>query len=205
MGDVLMIPQDMVAVQVPETASDVAESQAPNLAQTPCQTWRQSATVAAGRSQAAFASDERCAIGYPDATFQEYRRRGCRRARKLSWRCVLWPLLLPARPSNLKSFMWTSQFRLSLSTPANTNKSVGRAAKGFLARPAPSLHPLPAPRLGAITAPRSRGTTLQRAVFSGLFPEQFHATPRLFAAAPLGVLPACAYGCAHPFTGGTSC
>lgn len=194
-----MYPQDVVVAPLYALPADVAESQAPNLARTPCQTWRQSATVLAGRSQAAFASDEGCAIGCPDATFQEYRRRGCRRARKLSWRCVLWPLRLPAHPSSLKSFMLTSRFRPSQSTPANTNNPVGRAAGDSLVRPAQSTTRPIGPRHGA-----SR-SGLPRPVAAAVFPQHSLTDPRLFPAAPLGVLPACAYGCAHPSTGGTSC
>ena len=199
-----MFPQNMGQTPLSARHPDVAESQPLNLVATPCQRWRQSATVCKGRTQAAFASDERCAIGCPDATFQEYRRRGCRRARKLSWRCVLWPLLLPAHPSSLKSFMWTNRFRLSQSTPANTNNPVGRAAGKSPVRPAQSIT---RPRGQCHGAPRSvlLRTSLRQPSTTGAFLQHSLIAPRLFPAAPLGVLPACAYGCAHPSTGGTSC
>lgn len=197
---------DMVLCGGAIGASDVAESQAANLLARPCQTQRQSARVQTGRTQAAFASEEGCAIGSSGATFQEYRSRGCRRARKLSWRCAWWPLWqLAALPKSLKSFMWTSPFRSSPPTPANTSKSVGRAAEGSSARPAQSAPRSPNRRFRARPAPLDRATVLRRSDGFGQFFPFAVTSPRLFALAPLGVMPACEYGCAHPFTGGTSC
>lgn len=119
---------DMVVSLSSFDLPDVAESQPTILANSPCQTRRQSATVSSGRTQAAFASDEGYAIGTSVAPFQEYRSRGCRRARKLSWPCAWLPSWQHvAVPSSLKSFTWTNRFRSSQATPANTNKSVGRA------------------------------------------------------------------------------
>ena len=141
-----MLPPDFVAAQRSEPGDDVAESQGPNLGNKACQSQRQSATVSSGRTQAAFASHEGCAIGRSEATFQEYRSRGCRRARKLSWHCAWWPLWQPvAVPSSLKSFMWTSRFRSRPPTPANTNKSVGRVGGVYSPGPALSLPLLACP------------------------------------------------------------
>jgi hypothetical protein len=122
-----MIPLNMAVIMRVADVPDVAESQPAILANYPCQTRRQSARITLGRTQAAFASDEGCAIGHSVAPFQEYRSRGCRRARKLSWPCAWLPLWQHvAVPSSLKSFMWTNRFRSSQPTPANTSKSVGR-------------------------------------------------------------------------------
>ena len=182
--------------------SDVAESQATLLANSPCQRLRQCAKVTQGRTQAAFASHEGCAIGHSGAPFQEYRSRGCRRARKLSWRCAWLPLWQPApAPSSLKSFMWTNRFRSSQHTPANTNKSVGRAAGSDPKQPAPST--------------RSRcDATRFHAAWRALVGSSYHpafltslrlSEPATYTASALGLTPSSAYGCAHSSNGGRSC
>ena len=165
---------------------DVAESQAANLDIKPCQTVLQSATVCLGRTQAAFASHEGCAIGCSDATFQENRSRGCRRARKLCWRCAWSPLWLPAVQSKPKKLsMWMSRLRPSLPTPASTNKNTGRASDNRRIRPARFT-------LGASRWAVDRGLRL------------YPAKSRLVPSA-LGLTLSPAYGCAQNINGGIPC
>ena len=95
-----------------------------------------SAKLYLGRTQAAFASqrglDQRAV---PLAALQEYRRRGCLRA-KSYLHCASWLSPQHVRPRPKKSSTSTSLFRLSQPTPANTSKTFGRAADNLLGRPA---------------------------------------------------------------------
>ncbi len=61
------------------------------------------------------------------APAQEYRSRGCRRARTLFWRSQWLPSWQLAPRKKKPLFMWMSRFRLSLPTPASTSNRNGRA------------------------------------------------------------------------------
>lgn len=136
LGEVLMTLPDLVFSPVQGHRPDVAESQAANLAQSACQMAKTCAKIGRGRTQAAFASqrglDQRAV---PLAALQEYRRRGCLRA-KSYLHCASWLSPQHVRPRPKKSSTSTSLFRLSQPTPANTSKTFGRAADNLLGRPA---------------------------------------------------------------------
>lgn len=139
MGCVLMRSQYLGATSGNSGLSDVGTSQADNLGKRACLSTMVSAKVMAGRTQAALTSQwGRADEGSSDLTLQEYRSRGCRRARNSYWRCR-WLLLWPLAPKKLKkkSYTLTSRFRPSLSTPANTSDLTGQGGKPRLNRPAP--------------------------------------------------------------------
>ena len=93
--------------------------------------------VSKGRTQAAEASHRGLNLwAVPRAALQEYRSRGCLRARKLCWPSA-WSLSSqPAPRKKPKSSMLTNRFRPSRPTPASTSNLFGRAVGFFPARPA---------------------------------------------------------------------
>jgi hypothetical protein len=124
-----MQPLDMVKNTGLTLLADVGTSQADNLAQSLCSSIPVSDMVAIGRTQEACPSQwgRRHESSWL-ATLQEYRSRGCRRARRSFWPCAWLVLLPPAqRRSKKKWFTLTSRFRPSPFTPANTSNLPGQA------------------------------------------------------------------------------
>lgn len=136
LGDVLMLLPHLVIQSAQAARPDVAESQAANLASTACQILENWANVPAGRTQAAFASqrglDQRA---FPLTALQEYRRRGCLRAKSFL-QCASWLSPQHVRQRPKRSSTSTSLFRLSRPTPASTSKTSGRAVFNLPGRPA---------------------------------------------------------------------
>ena len=120
-----------------QKVADVGWSQGPNLGDLACQRPADSATVRAGRLKPTFFARRGRGIATAVLTPpQEYRSRGCRRARTLFWRwqwSVLWPL---AQRKKSLLFMWTNPFRSNRPTPASTSNQTGRARP--VNRPAPA-------------------------------------------------------------------
>ncbi len=132
--------------------ADVAEPQAEYLATSACALSDLSDMVAAGRTQAAYASHRgqsgELSFGL---TLQEHRSRGCPRARKPFWPCAWLHLLQLAPPRKKKSFTSIPRFRPSRPTPASTSKTSGRANGACAPRPAPILSDAPLPFDGLLS------------------------------------------------------
>lgn len=128
-----MSPLHLVAYVPVARRFDAALPQAEALSEFSCQFGTLSAIVHAGRTQAACTS-RRGSECFP--TLQEHRRRVCRAPRSF-YRSAWLHSLQPAAALMKKLSMWTSPpSRLSRPTPANTNKTIGRAKGAFGARPA---------------------------------------------------------------------
>lgn len=118
----------------PAVMADVAMPQATAFAHFPFQFRALWAIVHTGRTQAACTSHK----GAAQSTLPAIKwSRGCRALRLPFWHFAWSPSWLPAPRKLKKSFTWTSRrLRPSLSTPANTSKTKGRALWAVLARPA---------------------------------------------------------------------
>ena len=116
------------------TRADVAMPQAAAFTRFACQFRALSANVKIGRTQAAFTSQK----GAAQSTLPENKwSRGCRAPRSPFLHFAWLPSWQLAPRKKKKSFTWTSRpLRPSLSTPANTSKTKGRALWAALARPA---------------------------------------------------------------------
>ena len=114
--------------------ADVAMPQAAAFAEFSCQFRALWAIVHVGRTQAAFTSHK----GAAQSTLPAIKwSRGCRALRLQYWHFAWLPSWQLAPRKKKKSFTWTSRpLRPSLSTPANTSKTKGRALWAALARPA---------------------------------------------------------------------
>lgn len=113
--------------------ADVAMSQGVAFSEFSCQFRALWAIVHSGRSQAAFTSHKAAAQSTLPANKWS---RGCRALKSPFWHFAWLPSWQLAPRKKKKSFMLTSRFRSSPSTPANTSKLRGRALWATLARPA---------------------------------------------------------------------
>ena len=118
---------------------DVAKSHTDNLRNMQCLSLSRQAIVSEGRTQATYTSHLGRAPGQSDKPIpQETRSRGCPRAQRQFSPFALLPFWQRAaaqkkpKPSILK----TQLFRPSRLTPANTNKTSGRACGASCAMPA---------------------------------------------------------------------
>ena len=141
-----MRPLYLVVYPLVMSAVDAALPQDGSLVKKSCQFGHLSAIVHAGRTQAACTSRR----GFAGCeTLQEHRSQKCR-APRFSCRFALSPLWQLAQPRKKKSS--TSKIRpsrLNRPTPANTNKTFGRAFGALLPRPALILS---AAQVGAASA-----------------------------------------------------
>lgn len=127
--------------------ADVGTPQAENLGHLACHSGPSSDMVAQGRSQAACKTERGRALdGVIRTTPQERWSRGCRGS---FWRLQLQQLWQHAPRKKQKS-LWSSRLRSSLSTPANTSNTAGRAGRRLPTAPAsnPCL-----PRIVAVSRP----------------------------------------------------
>lgn len=113
--------------------ADVAMPQGAAFHQFACQFRALWAIVHLGRTQAALTSHKGAAQSTLPANKWS---RGCRALRSPFWHFAWLPSLQPAPRKQKKSFTSMSRFRPSLSTPANTSNTKGRALWAALARPA---------------------------------------------------------------------
>jgi hypothetical protein len=132
-----MIPQYVAGCSSCNGRIAASQSQGDGLGQFMCLLRGDSAKVGQGRSQAAYTSYWGAAGMFPDATPQEYRSRGCRKAVVSFWPWASLHSQRPARPSRKKlcTLMNQPPLRWSRPLPANTSKVIGRG-KGPVPRPA---------------------------------------------------------------------
>lgn len=129
-----MKAQNLAAQAALQPMADVALPQLWAFGDFSCQFRSLSATVHAGRTQAAFPSQEGAAQSTPPANKWS---RGCRALKSPFWHCawsLSWPLV-PRKPKKW-SMLTSRPSRPSRLTPANTSKTKGRALLGLTARPA---------------------------------------------------------------------
>ncbi len=144
-----MKAQNLAAQSPAQPMADVALPQLMAFGEFSCQFRSLSTTVHADRTQAVFPSQKGAAQSTPPV--QKWSR-GCR-ALKLPYWAFAWPLSWQAVPRKPKTwFTWTNRLSPpSLSTPANTSKTKGRALVGLTARPALFLSVAKACGLSATT------------------------------------------------------
>lgn len=144
-----MKAQNLAATAALQPMADVALPQLGAFDQFACQFRSLSAIVHADRTQAVLPSQKGAAQSTPPV--QKWSR-GCRALSLPYWRCV-WPLSWQVALRKPKTwFTWTNRLSPpSLSTPANTSKTKGRALVGLTARPALFLSVARAERLSATT------------------------------------------------------
>jgi hypothetical protein len=131
-----MIPQYVAGYSSCVGGIAALQSQEGGLGQAVCLLREDSDKVNQGRTQAAFTSYWGTEGMFPDATPQEYRSRGCRKAGSFSPLASL-HLQRLVRQRQKKSYMLMNPpFRWSRPTPANTSKMIGRDAGRW---PAPAL------------------------------------------------------------------
>lgn len=129
-----MKAQNLAAEASVQPLADVALPQLWALDEFACQFRSLSAIVNVGRTQAVFPSQKGAAQSTPPANKWS---RGCRALSLPYWHCA-WSLSWQVAPRKPKTW-FTSTNRLSpksLSSPANTSKTKGRALVGLTARPA---------------------------------------------------------------------
>jgi hypothetical protein len=134
-----MIPQYVAGRSSSVAVIAASRSQGGGLGQVMYVLRRDSAKVAAGRSQSVLTSYGEAAGYGPCASSEEYRSRGCRKAVVSFLPLASLHSQRLARPRQKKSFMWMNPlFRSNRPILASTSDMIGRGM-GPLPRPAPSL------------------------------------------------------------------
>lgn len=129
-----MKAQNLAQTAGMQPLADVALPQLWAFGEFACQFRSLSASVKAGRTQAAFPSQKGAAQSTPSVDKWS---RGCRALKLPFWRCAWLPSWLLAQRKPKTWFTLTNRLSpKSPSTPANTSNTEGRALVGLMARPA---------------------------------------------------------------------